>query len=104
MIDLCATEDIERNGVRRFVLPDGQAIAVYRLDDGVYATEDLCSHGDASLSEGEVEDGLIVCPFHLGSFDIRTGHPTAAPCSKPVRTFRVAVEGGRILVQPPGAR
>ena len=49
-------------------------ICLYRLDGQVYATQDECSHGSASLSEGFiVEDGLIECALHQGSFDIRTG-------------------------------
>ena len=73
------------NAVRQVVAPGQAPVAIYRLADGFYATDDLCSHGEANLSEGEVEGSEIVCPFHLGKFDIRTGLATAAPCFAPVR-------------------
>ncbi len=84
------------NSVRQ-ILVDAHAhahapIALYRLSDGFFATDDCCTHGEASLAEGEIEDGEIVCPFHLGKFDIRSGAPTAAPCTRAIRTYPVIME------------
>ncbi len=91
MTRLCAVTDLVEGEIHRVELDGGHAIAVYLLDGEVFASDDLCTHGEASLAEGEIEDGKIVCPFHLGSFDIRTGAPCAAPCSIAIKVYPVAI-------------
>ena len=99
MSAICKLEDVPEGGVLRVELPDGRALAVYQWEGQFYCTDDLCSHGEASLSDGEIEDGLIVCPFHMGSFCIKTGEPRDAPCSVPIRTYRVTVSDGEIVLE-----
>ena len=95
-VRVCAVADLPFGEVSRMELPGGPALALYRLDDGVFATDDLCTHGAARLSDGEVEDGRIVCPYHLGAFDIRTGEATDAPCQLAVRTYAIQVVDGEV--------
>ena len=75
------------------------AVALYRAEDEYYASELVCTHGQASLADGYLEDFLIECPLHQGTFDIRTGEPVGAPCTIPVRTFPVKIENGVIHVE-----
>lgn len=95
---LCASTAVTEGEVVQVDLGDGRVLAVYRMDGDVFATDDLCSHGDASLADGEIENGKIVCPYHMGSFDIRTGQPAAAPCSIAIRTYGVIEQDGAILL------
>jgi nitrite reductase/ring-hydroxylating ferredoxin subunit len=76
-----------------------QEIAIYRLSGQFYATEDACTHGQASLSEGVVIGGVIECPIHQGRFCIKTGQPRGGPVSVALRTFATKVENGKIFVQ-----
>jgi len=76
-----------------------QEIAVYRVKDQFYATEDVCTHGHAALSEGVVIGDVIECPVHQGRFCIKTGQPKGGPVSVPLRTFKTKVEGGKVFVQ-----
>lgn len=98
-IVLCRTSDVPEGEIYRVELPDGRAIAVYNVGGEFLATADLCTHGDASLADGEIEDGQIVCPYHLGTFDIRTGEPTGAPCSIALRTYNVEVVEGAVTLK-----
>jgi p-cumate 2,3-dioxygenase ferredoxin subunit len=101
LIALCATDDIEDGDIRRGSLPDGHAVAIYNVNGAFYVTDDICSHGEASLSEDGSLDGFEVeCSWHFGRFDVRTGEPCAMPCEKPLRRWSVKVEDGRILVDP----
>lgn len=78
---------------------DGRApIALYNLDGDYFATDDTCTHGDASLAEGDIEGAEIICPFHLGAFDIRTGEVTAAPCSQAIQIYPVARCGDDLVI------
>jgi nitrite reductase/ring-hydroxylating ferredoxin subunit len=76
----------------------GQDLAVYRVKDEFFASDNRCSHGSTSLSEGELNGYEIECPLHRGSFDIRTGAPVALPCIQPIRVYPVKVQDGDVLV------
>ncbi len=99
MLTLCRAADVPADEPLRVELDDGHALAVYRWKDGFYCTDDLCSHGEASLSEGYVENGQIFCPFHMGSFCISTGEPRAAPCSVPIRAYAVMEQDGELRIE-----
>lgn len=74
-------------------------VAIFRVDDEFYATADLCTHGQASLSQGYLEGHLIECPLHQGMFDVRTGAAVGAPCTVAVRAFPTKVEDGLIHIE-----
>lgn len=84
------------------VTPEGYPpIAIYRLGDAFFATDDTCSHGDASLADGFLdEDCSIECPYHAGKFDIRTGLPIALPCTEPIRAYRIEARDGILYLTP----
>lgn len=98
-IRLCPATDVPLSEVRRVELADGREIALYHLDDGFFATDDLCSHGEAFLSDGEIEDDQIICPYHMGAFDIRTGEATMAPCHIAIRSYRIVEDGGELFIE-----
>ena len=97
MIRLCAAADVPPEGCRRVGRGKRPAIAVYNLGGSFFATADRCTHGSASLSDGEIIDGNIYCPLHAGGFDIRTGRPSDPPCEEPLRTFRVELRDGMLF-------
>ncbi len=93
--------ELAEGAVREVAIEGYPRIAVYHLDDGFFATDDLCTHGNASLAEGDIEGGEIICPFHEGSFNIRTGEATGPPCLVPIRTYPVEVVDGTIHLTLP---
>lgn len=74
-------------------------IAIFRLADSYFAIEDICSHEEASLSEGEIEDSKIECPLHGAIFDIKTGKNLSLPAVLPVKSYPVKVVNGDILLE-----
>jgi 3-phenylpropionate/trans-cinnamate dioxygenase ferredoxin subunit len=81
---------------------NGRRIALCRpAPHEFYAIDDTCSHALASLSEGELMEYEIECPRHGAHFDIRTGEALTLPATKPVRTYRVAVDNGEIHIELP---
>jgi 3-phenylpropionate/trans-cinnamate dioxygenase ferredoxin subunit len=97
-IDAAALDDIEDEDVMRFDHA-GHTYAIYRVNDNVYASDGLCTHEHAYLSDGLVMDYVIECPKHNGRFDIRDGRPLCAPVCEKLRTYPAKVEGNRILVE-----
>jgi nitrite reductase/ring-hydroxylating ferredoxin subunit len=75
------------------------AIAVCRAKGQFYATQDLCTHEHAYLSDGVVIDCIVECPFHQGRFDVRSGKPMGAPVIVPLKTYPVKIVDGEIYVQ-----
>ncbi len=93
----CAFDDLADQEPRRVVI-DGVPIALVRHDDEVFAINDVCSHEEVPLSEGEVDDHTIECWLHGSRFDLRTGKPTGLPATKPVPVYPVTIEGDDVLV------
>ena len=96
--ELILSSELKENEVLQVELTGRPPIALYNLGGQFFATDDTCTHGNASLSEGEIEEGKIYCPFHDGAFDIRTGQAAGAPCSSPVQTYTLQLEGDKIFV------
>ena len=101
MIEVAKTGDVPEGEARR-VVADRIEIALVNLGGGTYvAVDDICSHAEASLSEGEVDvdDETIECPRHGSVFDLMTGKPRSLPATLPIATFPVKVEGDSILIE-----
>ncbi len=90
---LCETAEIAPGSVKKVVL-GGKKLAVFNLDGEFFVTDDTCTHGFASLSEGLVDEDVVICPWHGGTFDIRSGAPVEAPCTIPLTVYRCAVRDG----------
>jgi biphenyl 2,3-dioxygenase ferredoxin component len=97
-IELCKVEEVASGEVRR-VEAGTMTVAVYNLEGEFFVTDDACTHGPGSLSEGFVEGDVIECNFHQGRFNIRTGEVVAPPCMIPVKTYAAIVEGGRVYIE-----
>ena len=76
----------------------GEEIALYWVDDAVYATHNVCTHAFARLSEGFLDGDCIECPIHQAMFNVKTGEAVAPPAYTAVKTFPCRIEGGDILV------
>lgn len=95
----CDADVLDNNEIRQVTPPGLGPVAVYRVADAFYATDDVCSHGQALLSEGEVdEDCVVECPWHGGTFDVRTGEALSFPCVLPIKSYPVTVEDGRVYL------
>ena len=96
MIELKLSELNENKAIK--VHLDGTDICVVRQGSEVFAIADLCSHAEASLSEGDVTTGRIECWLHGAEFDLRTGEAVTPPASAPVETYPVSIEGDTVRV------
>lgn len=77
---------------------EGNAYALFRLEEGVYALDDVCSHEYSRLSEGEIWDDEVYCPKHGSRFEIRTGEVRSFPAFQPVNTYPVKIDDGHIYI------
>jgi ethylbenzene dioxygenase ferredoxin component len=98
---LCEVAKVKAGEPVAIYLDQLPALAVYNVDDAIFVTDNLCTHGNARLTDGYQDGGLIECPFHGGSFDIATGAAKAFPCQVPLRTYPVTLEDGWVLIDQP---
>jgi 3-phenylpropionate/trans-cinnamate dioxygenase ferredoxin component len=99
LIKACKTDQLKPGEALRLNLEP--PIAVYRLNDGYYATEDNCSHAQASLAAGDIDldECSVECPYHGSLFDIRSGRVLSLPASRPIKTYPVKVVDDEVLVE-----
>src|SRR5256886_10532787 len=75
------------------VLIGGKEIAIYDLDGTLYATDDICTHAYAKLSDGWLDKSEIECPLHAGRFDVKTGKALCPPVTDDIKTYPVRIVG-----------
>ncbi len=91
--------DSVRDGSVVGVTVAGRPVALYRVEGNLYATDNICSHAYALLSDGWLDDHEIECPLHAGRFDIRTGAAQGGPVTCGIKTYPVRVVGQIIEVE-----
>ena len=96
-ITVANVNDVRKGKVKTFTV-NGHKIALCNVEGTFFATQDLCTHDQGPLGEGELWDYNIECPRHGARFDVRTGRATALPAIRPIKTFPVRVEGDAIQV------
>ncbi len=79
---------------------DGVPVVIVRCGAELFAVEDRCTHDGESFSGAEVEACEIICPRHGSRFCLRSGEALTPPAYEPLRTYRVRVHEGRVLVEP----
>lgn len=72
-------------------------VAVVLVGDEVFAIEDVCSHADFPLTDGEVDGCTLECALHGSRFDLRTGKPTGPPATRPVPVYPTTVVDGEVF-------
>ena len=94
-------EDVPEEDVIQVVVGD-QFFALYNVNGEFFATDNLCTHQHARLSDGFVIDDIIECPLHQGRFHIPSGKPKGAPVSVALDTYATKVEDGKVYVRIDG--
>ena len=97
-IDAASVDDVPADDVVG-ILVQGRDIALYGTEDGIHATDNICTHGQARLCDGFLDGHEIECPLHQGKFDVRDGRPTCEPAEEPLRSYAVRIDGPRVLVR-----
>jgi naphthalene 1,2-dioxygenase system ferredoxin subunit len=103
-VRLIEVASVPEGEARCVQVAEREPLVVYQVEGRFYATQDLCSHGSASLSQGWIEGHDIVCPVHEGRFDIRDGRALSFPASEPIKSFAVEIRDGAVWADIAAAR
>ncbi len=81
----------------------GQRLALFNIDGKFYAIDATCPHSGGPLSEGDVDETAVTCPWHGASFNLADGSVLSPPADEDVASYRVPVDGSEIMVVIPCA-
>ena len=73
-------------------------VCVARIGEEVFAVADMCTHSEASLSEGDISNYKIECWLHGAEFDLRTGEALTPPAVEKLETFEVRRDGDTVTI------
>jgi 3-phenylpropionate/trans-cinnamate dioxygenase ferredoxin subunit len=97
-VEITRLDQLPRDRGVRVTIGDHR-IAMFRVNDDVYAIGDRCSHAEASLAEGELWDLSVECPRHGSEFDLKSGEPQALPATEPVPVYEVSIDDGTVYLE-----
>ena len=97
-IRVAALDDVPM-GSTRLVEANCEAVCLYNLDGAICATQDTCTHAEASLADGFIDGEAIECPLHQALFEIRTGKVLTPPATSDLKVYAVRVDGTEISVE-----
>ena len=82
-VRVCGWSELVDGAALRVVV-DGRPVALVRIGERVYAIDDVWSHAEVSLSEGDVdvEECALECWKHGSLFDLETGEALTLPAIK----------------------
>ena len=89
-VKVARTSDIEP-GQAKIVDVKGKEIALFNIGGEYFAIDNMCTHEEASLAEGEVSGYEVTCPLHGAKFDVRTGQVLGPPAYDDVASYAVRV-------------
>ena len=98
-----ATVDEVAPGERKLIDLTYVTVALFNINGQLYCIEDVCTHDDGPLAEGELDGYAIACPRHGAQFDVRDGTVLSMPAVRPVPSYEVRVEGKDIYIASPDA-
>lgn len=98
-VEVCPLDELAP-GETRTVFLEGKMVGLFNVNGQLYAINNRCTHARGPLSEGVVnaEECSVVCPWHYGKFDLRTGAAVDGVVRKPVETYQVEIRDGMIYV------
>lgn len=99
-LEICEKSEVPEGGATKVEMDDF-IFAIYNVEGEFFVTDDTCTHGPGSLSEGYLDGHVIECDFHNGCFDIRNGEVVAPPCLIPLRTYAVVPDETKVVVEIP---
>lgn len=95
---VCTTKEIPNGEMRCFRVLD-RRILIANTEIGWFASDEMCTHEDASLCDGNLTGSLVKCPLHGSRFDLRTGEVLDDPADEDLRVYPVVIELDQVYIK-----
>lgn len=90
-VKVCKVSDIPENDMRCVELDDRNVLVV-RSGDSIFVADEMCTHEDARLCDGNLSGNIVKCPLHGSRFDLVTGKVLDDPADTDLVIYPVSVE------------
>lgn len=100
-IELCEASAVADGAALPVCVPGVGPLAVVRTLDSIFVIADECTHASAKLSDGFVDEDVIVCPIHAGEFHLPTGKAMGFPVTEDIVTYESFVRDGKVVAKIP---
>jgi len=98
MTPICELSDVPFGEMRCFTY-EGRRYLIAHTESGVFASDEMCTHEDASLCDGNLTGHLVKCPLHGSRFDLTSGKVLDDPADTDLAVYKVNVVDGKIYFQ-----
>lgn len=98
LIKIAEVNEIKEGEIKSIDV-EGEAIALAKVKNQIYAFVDACSHMDYPLSDGILEGEIITCSYHGAKFNIRTGEVLSMPAASPIKIIQVKIIDNAIYIE-----
>jgi len=85
-------------GQGKIVEVKGKEIALFNVGGAYFAIDNMCTHEEASLADGEITGFEVTCPLHGAKFDVRSGQVLGPPAYDDVARYPVRVSGADVEI------
>jgi nitrite reductase/ring-hydroxylating ferredoxin subunit len=99
LLKVCNVDEVPQDAGLRVELEGQPPLAVFKVEGDYFVINDTCSHGEASLCDGELEGGQIECPWHNAKFCIKSGQALTFPAVEPQKTYVVKVVEKDVMIE-----
>ncbi len=97
-VKLAPLSQMPAEGEAKEFLVGWNAVCVARLNDELCAINNECIHQGGPLSQGKIEEGKIVCPWHGWEFNLKTGQATYPTAAK-AKVYQLKFEGDEVWIE-----
>jgi len=85
-------------GKTKIVRAGKKELVLCNVENVYYCIDNLCTHDEGPLGEGELLAEVIECPRHGAQFNVKTGEVVSMPAVVPISTYPVRLEEDQIIV------
>lgn len=99
-IRIADKKDVPDGGCIAVEASDGRAVALFNVDGEICALDGVCPHAGGPLGEGSLDAlrGVVTCPWHGWSFDVKTGDCQNNP-DVTAKCYKVSIKGEEIILE-----
>lgn len=99
-VRVCDSKSLKNGDMLDFDHGDHR-IMLARAAEQVYAVDRICTHAEADLAGGIMneEERTVTCPLHLSTFQLSDGVPQNLPATVPLKTYKVKIQGDAIYIK-----
>jgi len=94
---VCELSDVPLKEMRCVSLAD-RNVLVAHTENGVFVSDEMCTHEDARLCDGNLNGSLVKCPLHGSRFDLTTGQVLDDPAEENLKIYPVEVKNNTVYI------